>query len=178
MANPLALILVVGAAAVVLGKKKKKKSAPVPEEGGPMVVPEDEFEEEPEPEPEPTAPFVAKFQAVKATPKLKVMQIMLPIWSDEAAQRAKGIMSDEFAAKGKKIDGAVTFFRLAKKAANEIFPGQPWPQKVSDEDAIETSPGFFENKWIVDAGPMGPRLKGLWAKFIGVAYEVTGYRAP
>ena len=175
MANPLALILVVGAAAVVLGgKKKKNKSAPTTEE----FIPEDELEPEGDDEPEPDLPTPMLFKAVKAIPKVKVMQIMLPIWSDEVAQRAKKIMSDEFAAKGKKMDGAVTFFRLAKKAANEIFPGQPWPQNVSDEDAIETAPGFFENKWIVDAGPMGPRLKGLWAKFIGVAYEVTGYRAP
>jgi len=175
MANPLALILVVGAAAVVLGKKKKKKkSEPVLEEGGPMVAPDDELEEEPEPE----APAPLLFKAVKLKPKFKVMQTALPTWTDENAQRARKIISDEFAATGNKVDGPVTFFRLAKKAANEVFPGQPWPQNMSDQsDVVEIAPGHFQQKWIVNAGPMGARLDGLWRKFIGIAWDVTGFSA-
>lgn len=173
MANPLALILVVGVAAVVLGKKKKKTvSEPVEEE--PMLVPESEPEPEPEPE---DVPVQVSLQAVKMKPKpkFKVAQAHFPTWNAEVEERARHIMTMEFSG---QFDGPVTFFRLAKKAAFEIFPGQPWPTKMSDEEGVEVGPGDFRNKWVVNAGAIGGLLDNIWRKLIGLAYEVTEYRAP
>lgn len=174
MANPLALILVVGAAAVVLGKKKKKKKTSEPVEEEPML---DEPEVEPEIEPEEPedVPVQVSFQAVKMKPKFKVMQVHLPTWNADVEERARHIMTMEFSG---QFDGPVTFFRLAKKAAFEIFPGQPWPTKMSDEEGVEVGPGDFRKKWVVNAGAMGGLLDSIWKKLIGTAYSVTGYRAP
>lgn len=173
MANPLPLILAAGAAVIVFGKKKKKKTKPAPvEEAGPL------FPEETEPEETEPAPEVPKIKLVakKVEPTIKVAKLALPTWTDENETKALQIMKQEF--EGKQLEGPITFFRLAKKAANQVWPGQPWPQKVSDEEPVEVGLGVYQNKWIVDAGPMGPLLNSIWSKLIGLAWDVTGYIAP
>lgn len=163
MAKQLPLILAAGAAAFLLGGRKKKKKAPVIED--PPVT------QEPEPTP-------VVLVAEKTEPKVKVLQVTIPKWSADIEKRARDLMTKEFVDKGKKVQGPVTFFRMARNAANEIFPGYPWPKKVSDEDPVEVAPGDFRKKWVVNAGTMGSTLESVWNKLIGVAYDVTGYRAP